>query len=72
MLFFACALIFTQSWRVLKNYRRLEDMQIFGVKPKIEDIKSQMSDELMKRIKLIQATGSKNAREKNKLDVELV
>ncbi len=47
-------------------------MQIFGVKPKIEDIKSQMSDELMKRIKLIQATGSKNAREKNKLDVELV
>jgi hypothetical protein len=29
-----------------------------------------MSDELMKRIKLIQATGSKNAREMNKLDLE--
>jgi hypothetical protein len=29
-----------------------------------------MSDELMKRIKLIQATGSKNAREKNKLGIE--
>jgi len=70
MLFFAVALIFTQSWRVLKNYRRLEDMQIFGVKPKIEDVKSMMSDELMKRIKLIQATGCKNAREKNKLDIE--
>jgi hypothetical protein len=39
MLFFGCALIFTQSWRVLKNYKRLEDMQIFGVKPKMEDIK---------------------------------
>jgi hypothetical protein len=26
MLFFACALIFTQSWRVLKNYKRLENM----------------------------------------------
>jgi hypothetical protein len=29
-----------------------------------------MSDELMKRIKLIQATGSKNAREMNKPGVE--
>jgi hypothetical protein len=39
MVFFGATLIFTQTFRVLKNYGRLEEMQIFGLKPKLEDIK---------------------------------
>ena len=59
----------TESLSTLFNYFRIEKMEIYGVKPKLEDLKPILSEFFRNKAHLISALGSNNAISKKETDM---
>ena len=52
----------TESLRTLFKFLIIEKMEIYGVKPKLEDLKPMLSEFFRNKAQIISALGSNNAK----------
>lgn len=57
----------TDSLTTLFKFHRLERMEIFGVKPKLEDLKPILSEYFKNKAHLISALGAQNAKKQTEM-----
>jgi hypothetical protein len=59
----------TESLQTLFKFLIIEKMEIYGVKPKLEDLKPMLSEFFRNKAHIISALGSNNAKQKQETEM---